>query len=206
MINLNGIKNIVFDFGGVLVDISREQAVRRFQEIGVKNADNILGIYKQEGIFLALEEGKLSREDFYKELRKLTGENMTDEEIDYAWLGFMLPVQQERIDFLTKLKKKYRLFLLSNTNPIIMSWANSPGFTSAGKPLEDYFDKLYFSYQLGVIKPEKLIFEKMIQDSGINPSETLFIDDGKANVDMGASLGFKTYQPVEGEDYRFIFM
>ncbi|MCD7972737.1 MAG: HAD family phosphatase [Candidatus Azobacteroides sp.] len=203
---MNGIKNIVFDFGGVLVDISREQAVRRFQEIGVKNADNILGIYKQEGIFLALEEGKLSREDFYKELRKLTGENMTDEEIDYAWLGFMLPVQQERIDFLTKLKKKYRLFLLSNTNPIIMSWANSPGFTSAGKPLEDYFDKLYFSYQLGVIKPEKLIFEKMIQDSGINPSETLFIDDGKANVDMGASLGFKTYQPVEGEDYRFIFM
>ncbi len=202
---MKDIKNIVFDFGGVIVDISREQAVKNFKEVGLEQADEMLGIYKQEGIFLELEEGTLSREDFYDELRKLTGKNITNEQIDYGWFGFFLPIVQGRVDFLLELRKKYNLFLLSNTNPIVMSWARSSQFSSAGKPLDDYFDKLYLSYQLGVIKPESLIFEKMIDDAKINPAETLFIDDGKSNVEVGAKFGFKTFQPKEGEDYRDFF-
>ena len=204
--DLTGIKNIVFDFGGVIVDISREQAVARFKEIGVLNADEIIGIYKQAGIFLELEEGKITRDEYYEAFRKLYGASITNEEIDSAWLSFFLPLQQERIDFLLELKKKYKLFLLSNTNPIVMSWANSPAFTPAGKPLSDYFDKLYLSYQMGVVKPEKAIFEQLIQDAAINPGETLFIDDGKSNIEAGKACGMKTYQPEEGEDYRFIFL
>ena len=205
MINLASIKNIIFDFGGVIVDISREQAVNRFIEVGLSNANELLGVYKQEGIFLELEEGKISRYEFYDALRKLSGKNITNEQIDYGWFGFILPLYQERIDFLLELKEKYNLYLLSNTNPIIMSWACSSKFTPAGKPLNDYFHKLYLSYQMGVVKPEKLIFEKLIEDAQIKPVETLFIDDGKANIEVGASLGFKTYQPKEGEDFRWIF-
>ena len=202
---MNNIKNIVFDFGGVIVDISREQAVGRFEEIGFERADEMLGVYKQEGIFLELEKGTLSREDFYAELKKLSGKNITDKQIDYGWLGFILPIVQERIDFLLELRKKYKTFLLSNTNPIIMDWARSPQFTPAGKPVSDYFDKLYLSYQMKSIKPDREIFEKVIADAKINPAETLFIDDGKANVETAAELGFKTYQPGEGDDFRFIF-
>lgn len=204
--NLDGIKNIIFDFGGVIVDVSREQAVESFKKIGVSNADEIIGTYKQTGIFLELEEGKISRNDFYDALRESSGGNMTNEEIDSAWLGFFLPLQQERVDFLLELRKKYNLFLLSNTNPIVMSWANSPNFTPAGKPLSDYFDKLYLSYQMGVIKPEKIIFEQVIQDANIKPEESLFIDDGKSNVEAGKSCGMRTYQPKEREDYRYIFL
>lgn len=206
MIDFTNIKTIVFDFGGVLVDLSREQAVKRFIEIGIKDADERLGTTKQKGIFLELEEGKLSREDFYSALKRISGSNISNNQIDYAWLGFFLPIHQERIDYLLELKKKYTLYLLSNTNPIIMEWANSPQFTPAGKPLSFYFDKLYFSYKLGVIKPNKLIFEKMIADSNIKPEETLFIDDGKSNIETAISLGFKTYQPKADEDYRKIFI
>ena len=202
---MNQIKNIIFDFGGVIVDVSREQAVSRFNEIGFDRADEMLNAYKQEGIFLELEKGTLSREDFYNEVRALSGKNITDAQIDYGWFGFFLPLVQGRIDFLLELRKKYKLYLLSNTNPIIMGWACSPQFTPAGKPLNDYFDKLYLSYKMGVIKPDLEIFEKVIADAKINPAETLFIDDGKANVDAGAQVGFKTYQPKEGEDYRGIF-
>jgi len=203
---VDNIKNIVFDFGGVIVDVSRTQAVKRFEEIGVDRADELLGVYKQDGIFLALEEGTLSRENFYAELRKPAGKNhITDEQIDYGWFGFILPIVQGRIDFLLELRKKYKLYLLSNTNPIIMGWARSSRFSPAGKPLDDYFDKLYLSYQLGVIKPDKRIFEKMIEDSGMNPAETLFVDDGQANIEAAAKLGFKTCRPKEGEDYRIFF-
>jgi len=202
---MDNIKNIIFDFGGVIVDVSREQAVRRFEEVGLEQADELLGAYKQEGAFLELEKGTLSREDFYKEVRAISGKNITDEQIDYGWFGFFLPLVQGRIDFLLELRKKYKTYLLSNTNPIIMGWACSPQFTPAGKPLTDYFDKLYLSYQLKSIKPDREIFEKVIADAKINPAETLFIDDGKANVETAGKMGFQTYQPKEGDDYRLIF-
>lgn len=202
---MENIKNIVFDFGGVIVDISREQAVKRFLEIGLDNADEMLGAYKQKGIFLELEEGKISREEFYDGFRKLAGKDISNDLIDSGWFAFFLPLVQGRIDFLLELRKKYTLFLLSNTNPIVMSRMRSSNFSPAGKPLDDYFDKLYLSYEMGVIKPELKIFEKMIDDAKIDPAETLFIDDGLSNVQAGEKMGFKTFRPKEGEDYRLYF-
>jgi putative hydrolase of the HAD superfamily len=202
---MENIKNIVFDFGGVIVDISREHAVKRFQEIGLENADEMLGVYKQEGVFLELEEGKISRDEFYDGFRKLAGKDISNDLIDSGWFAFFLPLVQGRIDFLLELRKKYNLFLLSNTNPIVMSRMRSLEFSPAGKPLDDYFDKLYLSYEMGVIKPNSTIFEKMIDDAKINPAETLFIDDGLSNVEVGKKMGFKTFQPKEGEDYRLYF-
>lgn len=199
------IKDIVFDFGGVIVDISRDKAVERFLEIGVDKADEILGAYKQSGILLAFEEGKLTQAQFYDELRKLAGKDIPDERIDYAWFGFLLPVLQERLDFLFQLRKHYRVYLLSNTNPIIMGWARSTKFTAAGKPLDAYFDKLYLSYEMGVTKPDPQIFELMIKDAGLIPEHTLFVDDSALNIEVGKKLGFSTYQPAEGDDYRLYF-
>ncbi|MDR3061602.1 MAG: HAD family phosphatase [Dysgonamonadaceae bacterium] len=199
------IKNIVFDLGGVIITLDHERAVKRFLEIGVDNARELLDPYHQKGIFLDLEEGKLSREGFYDALRKEADKNIPNENIDYGWFGFLKETPDYKLEMLEQLKKRYNLFLLSNTNPIIMSWARTGDFSGKGKSIEDYFDKLYLSYEIGITKPDKKIFDYLIADSGIDPKETLFIDDGAANIEAGKTFGMKTYQPKNGEDFREIF-
>ncbi len=203
---MDNIKNIIFDLGGVIITLDHERAVNRFLEVGVDNARELLDPYHQKGIFLELEEGTLSREGFYEALREESGKNISNENIDYGWFGFLKETPDYKLEMLEELRKKYNLYLLSNTNPIIMSWARTGDFSGKGKRLDDYFDKLYLSYELGVTKPDKAIFDHLISDSGINPAETLFIDDGAANIGMGKSLGMKTYQPKNGEDFRGIFI
>ena len=204
--NLSGIKNIVFDLGGVIITLERAEAVRRFEEAGLETAEKLLDPYHQKGIFLDLEEGKLSREEFYEAVRKEAGTYISDEAIDYGWLGFLKDIPEYKLKMLEGLKDKgYSLYLLSNTNPIIMSWALSSAFSRKGKGIDQYFDKLYLSYQIGYTKPDPRIFDFMLKDSGMVPSETLFIDDGKANVEAGNAFGMKTFQAINGEDFGHIF-
>lgn len=197
------IKNIVFDLGGVLIELDHTQAVRRFKEIGVEDAEELLDPYEQKGIFLEVENGAITVEEYCQKLREHTGKELSYEEIKYAWLGFIVDVPQYKLDYLLKLRKQYNVYLLSNTNPIIQDgWARTKAFSSAGCPIGDYFDKMYTSYEVGVTKPDRKIFDFMIKDSGLVPSETLFVDDAKSNVEVGRSLGFQTYQPENGEDWR----
>ena len=170
------IKNIVFDFGGVIVDIDRDKAVQAFIKLGLADADTRLDKYHQTGIFQELEEGKLSADEFRKQLGDLCGRELTMEETKQAWLGFFNEVDLRKLDYILGLRKSYHVYLLSNTNPFVMSWACSPEFSSQGKSLADYCDKLYLSYQLGCTKPDKGIFYHMLEDSGMVPSETLFVD------------------------------
>ncbi|MDR1437128.1 MAG: HAD family phosphatase, partial [Candidatus Symbiothrix sp.] len=128
--NLQGIKNIVFDLGGVIVTLERAESIRRFEEAGLENAAQLLDPYHQKGIFLELEEGKLSQEEFYDAVRREAGKPITNEQIDYGWFGFLKEVPAGKLKMLEDLRKKgYRLYLLSNTNPIIMSWAFTPAFS-----------------------------------------------------------------------------
>jgi putative hydrolase of the HAD superfamily len=203
---LKGIKNIVFDFGGVLITLNREEAVNRFREAGLKNAEELLSVYHQKGIFLELEEGKLSKEEFYEAVRKETGTFISNEAIDFGWMGFLKELPEYKLTMLEELRQKgYRLYLLSNTNPVVMSWAYSPAFSPQGKTIDEYFDKLYLSYQIGYTKPHPEIFRFMFDDSGMIPSETLFIDDGTANIEAGKESGMKTYLAGNGEDFRHLF-
>lgn len=196
------IKNLVFDFGGVIADISRDCAVQAFIELGLKDADMRLDKYHQTGIFQELEEGKLSADAYRRELGKLCGRELTEAETRRAWLGFMVGVDIRKLEYLLELRKSYRVYILSNTNPFVMSWARSPEFSSIGKPLDDYCEKLYLSYQIGYTKPARQIFDFMLQDSGMFPTETLFVDDGASNIKIGKELGFQTFQPVNGSDWR----
>ena len=148
------IKNIVFDFGGVIADISREQAVKAFIRLGVKDADRILDKYHQTGIFQELEEGSLTEEAYRNELGKLCGRTLSWEEVQQAWLGFITGVDIRKLQYLEMLRSEgYKLYVLSNTNPYVMGWACSERFSSEGKPLTSYFDKLYLSYQVGCTNP-----------------------------------------------------
>jgi haloacid dehalogenase superfamily, subfamily IA, variant 3 with third motif having DD or ED len=196
------IKNIVFDFGGVIVNLCRETAVKKFVEIGVANADELLDAYHQVGLFLEVEDGTLTAEEFRVKLSAVAGKELTYEQVFQGWFGFVTDVPLYRLDYLLELRKKYKLYVLSNTNPYIMGWARSKGFTPAGRPLDDYFDKIYTSYEIKIVKPERGIFEHMIQDAGLLPAETLFVDDGSANIKMAQELGMRTFQPINGEDWR----
>ena len=199
---MSKIKNIVFDFGGVIIGIDRESAVKAFQSIGVKEADNLLDEYHQQGIFLDVEGGKMDAETFRKELSRICGKELTYKEVENGWKGFITEVPQYKLDYLNELRKKYKVYILSNTNPYIMGWARSKDFTPAGKPLDAYVDKIYTSYEAGFTKPDRGIFDYMIKDSGLNPAETLFVDDGAANINIGKELGFITMQPLNAEDWR----
>jgi putative hydrolase of the HAD superfamily len=203
--DLKNIRNIVFDLGGVIITLERGEAVRRFVAAGLENAEELLDAYHQKGIFLAFEEGKLSQEEFYGAVRKEAGKYISNEAIDYGWMGFLKEVPEYKLQMLEELRKKYKIYLLSNTNPVILEWARTPAFSPQGKGIEAFFDKIYASYEIGYTKPGPEIYRFMLKDSGMIPSETLFIDDGIANIEMGAQLGMKTYWAKNGEDFRNIF-
>lgn len=197
------IKNIVFDFGGVIADIDREQAVQAFIRLGVKDADRILDKYHQTGIFQELEEGTLTEEAYRNELGKLCGRTLSWEEVQQAWLGFFTGIDVRKLHYLETLRREgYKLYVLSNTNPYVMGWACSEHFSSEGKPLTAYFEKLYLSYQIGCTKPDRRIFEFMLTDSKMQPEETLFVDDGASNIAAGRELGMYTFQLENGSDWR----
>ena len=196
------IKNIVFDFGGVLIGIDRDKAVKAFQEAGVKEAEQLLGEYHQQGIFQEVEDGRMDAETFRKELSGMCGKELTYKEVESGWKGFVTEVPQYKLDYLNELRKKYKVYILSNTNPYMMGWARSSELTFAGKPLDAYVDKIYASYEIGVTKPGRGIFDYMIKDTGLDPAETIFVDDGASNIAMGQELGFVTLQPENGEDWR----
>ena len=196
------IRNIVFDLGGVIMTICQEEAIKRFKSIGLKNVENYLNPYTQTDIFGDIEEGKISAEQFREKLSELIGKEVTYEECKFAWLGYRQDVPLRNLDILRKLKVQgYKLILLSNTNPFMMSWGLSGEFDGNGNSLESYFDSLYLSYKLGVMKPNKKIFQYIIDNEKIQPSESLFIDDGERNINTARLLGFKTLCPINGEDW-----
>ena len=196
------IKDIVFDFGGVLIEIDTQKAIGRFKELGLTNAEEYLNSYKQSGAFFSLENGDITAEQFVEELSQLCNREVSYDEAKWAWLGFVVKVQTEFLESLQQLRSKYRLSILSNTNPFLQSWARSSEFTPQGKSLDDYFDRLFLSYLMNCSKPNKDIYSKMLADGNMNPQEVLFIDDGAKNIEAARQAGINVLQVRNGEDWR----
>ncbi|MDD2645732.1 MAG: HAD family phosphatase [Bacteroides sp.] len=196
------IKNLVFDFGGVIVDLDKDNAIRQFKEIGFHNIEDYIGLYAQQGIFLEVEDGTIDEVTFCRNLSMLIDKELAFEEVKNAWLAFIAGLDESKLDYIESLKNKYNLYILSNTNPFIQSWAQSSDFSSKERPLNDYFKKIYASYEMGYIKPNRKIFELMVEDAHLIPSETLFIDDGESNITIAKEMGFKTYLAKNKEDWR----
>ncbi|MBR1932659.1 MAG: HAD family phosphatase [Prevotella sp.] len=199
---MDRIRNIIFDLGGVIITLDQEQAIHRFEQLGLKDARQRLDPYTQQGIFGDLEEGKISADDFIRELSLLTGRQLTFDECRHAWLGYCKELPQRNLDALRRLRSEgYRLVLLSNTNPFMMSWAMSPDFDGQGHSLKDYMDACYTSYTMGVMKPNGEFFHRVLLAEGTAPSQTLFVDDGPRNVAMASQMGIRTFCPQNGADW-----
>ena len=196
------IKNIAFDLGGEVIALSYEQAVRRFEEIGLKDARQHLDAFHQRGIFGDLERGIITTEEFRIELGKLIGREVTYDECLYAWHGYVEYVPQKNLQMLLKLRQLgYKVCLLSNTNPFMMQWAMSNEFDGNGHSMDYYFDNLYLSYKYKYMKPSPEIFKIMLDGQQSSAEETLFIDDGQKNIEAAKELGMKTLFPENNEDW-----
>lgn len=196
------IKNIIFDLGGVVIRLDKAEAIRRFKHLGVSDADKRMGLYGQTGPFLAVENGSITADQFCIELAKIASRpTISMEEAKWAWMGFVKEVPQERLDNLLRLKEMYNVILLSNTNPFIQSWARTDAFSADGHSIEYYFHHLYYSYQMHDYKPSLTIFETVLRECGIKAEESIFLDDGQANIDACEQVGIRGLLVPEDEDW-----
>ena len=186
------IKNIIFDLGGVLLNIDFSLAKNAFAQLGIPDFEKIYAHHAQNRLFDEFEKGKISPEKFRKELIKLFGKELTHSQIDAAWNALLLDFPYERMELLKKLKTKYRLFLLSNTNAIhIQEVSNILHRTFGYRDMQHVFEKEYYSYNMGMRKPDPEIFEFVISENKLNPEETVFIDDSSPNIEGAAKTGIK---------------
>jgi len=199
MVHLKGIKNIIFDFGGVLIDLNQQACIDAFAALGVPEVGDYLTNYGHIGPFGDFENGSIHTEEFRKEIRKISKVTLTDEQIDTAWKTFLIHTPVNKMHMVHELAKKYRVLLLSNTNPIHITKLKE--FDEAGYPVKECFEKLYLSYQIGACKPERSVFEHVIKDAGLIPEETLLVDDAPANCRTAAEMGMRTFQPLPFEDF-----
>jgi HAD hydrolase, family IA, variant 3 len=199
------IKNLVFDLGGVIMDLKRERCVEALEALGMKDAESMLGLYKQTGPFLELEEGKLSPAEFRDAMREKIDGDVTDGQLDNALNKFLVGIPLERLRALKKLRGKYKVFMLSNTNPIMFDSKIKECFRADGLEVDDYFDGLCLSYKAKCSKPDSRIYLNMVDKFGINPEETLFFDDSQKNLDAAEKIGFKTYLVEPGTEFTEAF-
>lgn len=193
------IKNLLFDLGGVVCDIDIAEGVQALENLGIKDVTSTLNRYKQYGVFHDFECGVIDTTQFCAQLRELSGKPyLGDNQIMNAWNSIVVGFPQERLKRLRELKRTYKMFLLSNTNPSHYDYFPSlMGFYK----FDDLFDTLYLSYKMGLCKPERRIFEMVLEQENIKPEETLFIDDSELNIKQAAEMGFKTFLVREPSDW-----
>ncbi|MFV0391412.1 MAG: HAD family hydrolase [Paludibacteraceae bacterium] len=186
-----GITTLIFDLGGVLVNLDWERCVKNFNEIGVSGMENLISTTLQRGFILDYETGKISTDEFRTELRKYASRDVTDDEIDAAWTSLLDDIPEEKLQLLLDLKKKYRILMLSNTNELSFSYCEDHFFNADGMTIHDFFDKCYLSYKMHMHKPEPDIFKALLVDSGLKAEECLFLDDGIHNIKTAIQIGIQ---------------
>lgn len=199
---MESIKNVVFDLGGILVDLDIDRCRESFRRLGMDAVAELINPYYPAEMIGRLEHGLITFHEMCDEMRRLAATPaVTDDEIGRAYGDFLTGIRIEKLRQIDRLRARgIRTYILSNNNPSSMRFIREM-FAADGKRLEDYFDGIYLSYEMRELKPSAAIFRKMIADSGMQPEQTLFIDDGQKNVDAAQALGFAVYKPAPGEDF-----
>jgi HAD superfamily hydrolase (TIGR01509 family) len=188
------IKNIIFDLGGVLINLDNKFTEKAFVELGAKNFGQYFGHGFASSFFKEYEIGKISDQQFINELKQMAELSVSDETIVKAWNALLLDFPPQRIELLKKLGKQYRIFLFSNTNAIHMQEVERIyGSTFENEKLNDLFEKAYYSNVLGLRKPDVESFQHIIKENNLKPEETLFVDDALINVEGANAAGLKGY-------------
>lgn len=197
------LENIVFDFGGVLIDLNRDHCIEAFHKIGYAKAENMIGIYCPSAEFMAVEEGKMTTEELVEFIRQdSSNPSITYEEVQGAYTAFLEGLPVNKLRSIKALRDAgYRTYGLSNINGFVMPYLRNTLFAADGLTLEDYFEYAYLSFEVKALKPNPVFFERMVAHSGMDPRRTLFIDDSEKNIEAARQLGFQVYLAQAREDF-----
>ena len=189
---MQGIKNIIFDLGGVILNLDNRKTEDAFVALGVKNFREYFGHGFAAAFFKDYEVGHITDRQFIDSVRQLTGLAVPDQAIIDSWNALLLDFPAERVQLLKDLRKTYRIFLFSNTNALHLTalqqiWTNTFG----GGSLDEHFEKTYYSHLLGMRKPDREPFEFILKENNLKGGETLFVDDAIVNVEGAEQAGLK---------------
>jgi putative hydrolase of the HAD superfamily len=196
---IQGIRHIIFDLGGVLLNIDYGATEQAFRELGIADFGERYSQMKQNNFFDDLETGRLSRADFIKGMQLASGTSLTEAEVITAWNAMLLDFPLRRLQLLLQLRLHYDLFLLSNTNEIHEAAFNQQLMQAHGfQNIALFFDRVYMSHRVGMRKPDKEIFERILEENEMKAAHTLFIDDSPQHIETAKSLGIHTIYLEKG--------
>jgi glucose-1-phosphatase len=196
---MQNLKAIIFDLGGVLLNLDFTKTSTAFKEIGVIDIDEMYSQHTIVSLFKDLETGRINEHDFYEGIKTSGKNEITDEQIRNAWNALLLDFRNESMAALKNLKTKYKLFLLSNTNIIHLQAFNKIYETSMiGGTFTEHFDKVYFSHEIACRKPDAEAYEIVLNENNLIALETLFIDDSAANIEGAKAVGLQTILLKDG--------
>jgi len=200
------IKNIIFDYGGVILNIDPSLTFKALKEAGTEDIEGLhLHLTTQE-FYNKLETGQITPEEFRKSIKEYTKTNMTNQQIDDAWNALILDMPAHRIKLLEEIRSKYRIFMLSNTNKIHYDKYRADLERDFGYPdFSHLFEKAHFSHEIGYRKPDARIFQYVLDVHGLKPEETLFIDDSLINVEAADCLGMTGLLLENGVEINDLF-
>ncbi len=198
-INGNQIEAIIFDLGGVILNIDIEGTFSKFKDLGLGFGEKALELIKNNDVFIRFEIGEISPDQFRNELRKVSKYSFSMQEFDKVWNSMILDYPQENIYFLEKVKPNYRTFLMSNTNQIHFEYYSNTLFQNFGyQYLDELFEKAYYSHTSGMRKPNADFFLHILNENNLKAQNTLFIDDFAENIEAAKQLGLNTFHLING--------
>lgn len=197
-------KALIFDMGGVLVDLDIEDCKRAFKEdLGFYRIDEIIDPCHQKGIYGDLEEGVISPEEFRKAVLAESRPGACPDDVDKAMWHILTGIEPYKVEMLKRLAQSYDLYMLSNNNAICLPRSRRI-FAEAGIPLEDIFRKCYFSFEMRALKPSGAFYKAVMEDIGTEPENMLFIDDSQKNVDGAVAAGLPAVYYEPGTDLEML--
>ncbi len=193
------IKNLIFDLGGVILDLSVDQTMEQFSALSGLDKQRVKDLYAFTPGFEEYEKGLMNDKDFRDFVRDVFSVQSSDEEIDKCWTAMLLGLPIRKLNLLQTLKKNFSVYLLSNTNNIHINYINQimlPGITHPGNSLDNYFHRAYYSHIMKKRKPNTDIFEQVLNENSLLAHETLFLDDNLPNIEGAKQLGIQTVHVV----------
>ena len=200
------IKNIIFDLGGVILDIDENIVYQELEKLGIP-VSQLIHSKEFVDIMSKFDTGIYTAPTFRKKLKALIGqEKMTDQKFDSIWNSMLLDIPRERIEAIEKIKKHYKIFLMSNTNEIHYDlYVRDLQLRFGYHEFDELFNKSYFSFDIHLEKPDPRFFELILDHEQLLAEETLFIDDTATNIKAAKALGIKTYHIRRDELVRNLF-
>ena len=193
------IKNLIFDLGGVILDLSVDQTMEQFSALSGLDKQRVKDLYASTPGFEDYEKGLMNDKDFRDFVRHVFSVQSSDDEIDKCWTAMLLGLPIRKLNLLQALKENFSVYLLSNTNNIHINYINQimlPGITHPGNSLDSYFHRAYYSHIMKKRKPNADIFEQVLNENSLLANETLFLDDNLPNIEGAKKIGIQTVHVV----------